>query len=62
MSPEEIIQKNRERQIAKIRLDYLFSTAWRSIAVDRGYRYDAFLTTSSHGTLAIRQHLAANGV
>lgn len=62
MSPEEIIQKNRAKQMAIIRFDYLFRHAWRSVAEDHGWRYDAYLGTSSHGTIAIRSHLSANGV
>jgi hypothetical protein len=61
MSPEEF-QRMRERQVAMIRFDYLFRSAWYSIARERGYRYDAFLASTSHGTIAIRSHLAANGV
>jgi hypothetical protein len=61
MSPEEL-QAMRTKQIATIRFDYLFRSAWFSIAKERGYIYDAFLNTASHGTIAIRSHLSANGV
>jgi hypothetical protein len=61
MSPEEL-QGMRQRQLAVIRFDYLFRSAWYSIAEDHGYRYDAWLGTASHGTIAIRSHLFANGV
>jgi hypothetical protein len=61
MSPEEI-QTARTKQMNTIRFDYLFRAAWVSIAKERGYRYDNFLGTSSHGTIAIRSHLFANGV
>ena len=61
MSPEEL-QKMRERQIAMIRFDYLFRSAWYAIAQERGYRHDSYLGTASHGTLAIRSYLSANGV
>lgn len=61
MSPEEL-QAMREKQIVTIRFDYLFRSAWHSIAEDRGYIYDAFLGASSHGTIAIRSHLSAKGV
>jgi len=61
MSPEEM-QHMRDKQIAMIRFDYLFRSAWHSIAKERGYLYDSYLNTSSHGTIAIRSHLSANGV
>lgn len=61
MTPEKM-QAMRAKQIAIQRFDYLFRHAWRSIAEDRRYIYDAYLGTSSHGTLAIRAHLSANGV
>lgn len=61
MSPEEL-QAMRTKQINMIRFDYLFRSAFYSIAEERGYRFDSYLGTSSHGTIAIRSHLSANGV
>jgi hypothetical protein len=48
--------------LTRLRLDYLFRAAWHSIAAERGYRHDVFLGTSSHGTIAIRSYLHANGM
>jgi hypothetical protein len=44
------------------RVSILVSQAWREIATERGYRFDQFLGTSSHGTIAIISYLRANGL
>lgn len=63
LTNEEAIAAMRQRQIARMRLNYLFNAAWREIAEERGYRWDRALGTSSHLTIASRaQALAFFGV
>lgn len=61
MQPERVDDLRRE-QLVRLRLDYIFRAAWHSIAQERGYMIDAWLGTSSHGTIAIRSYLHANGM
>lgn len=58
----DVVQKARVARLIQLRLDYLFRAAWRSIAAERGYRFDNFLNTSSHGVIALRSHLHLQGV
>lgn len=60
MTPEQL-EAQRAKQIATLRFDYLFRSAWVSIAREHGYMVDMFLGTSSHGTIAIRSYLSARG-
>lgn len=61
MTPEKLAEMQ-QRQLAVLRFNYIFRAAWTSIAQERGYMVDMFLGTSSHGTIAIRSYLSANGV
>ncbi len=61
MTPEKL-DELRRRQLVMMRFDYLFRSAWVSIAQERSYMTDMWLGTSSHGTIAIRSYLHANGV
>ncbi|GAB6995252.1 hypothetical protein JQ593_22580 [Bradyrhizobium viridifuturi] len=61
MSPEDKA-KGRAMQIARMRFNYIFREAWVSIARERGWFFDAYLGTSSHGTIALRSYLSASGL
>lgn len=58
-SPED---EARRKFTVNRRLDYLFHFAWVSIAQERGYIYDTFMSTSSHGTIALRSYFHLLGV
>lgn len=51
-----------EQHAAKVQFNAKLRRAWYEIARERGYRFDSFLGTASHGTIAVISHLRAHGV
>lgn len=62
MSPEEANVQGRAQQLARMRFSYIFRAAWYSIAKERGYRFDQYLGTSSHWTIAVQHQLRSSGL
>lgn len=62
MNALDMQEKIRQAVIVRQRVAYLVSRAWHSIATERSYRFDQFLGTASHGTIALVSHLRAKGL
>lgn len=62
MTPTEQQQALMQAALTRQRVNYLVSTAWHSICEERNYKVDAFLGTTSRGTIAVISYLRANGL